>query len=209
MNVKLCSALAVGLLSTAPALAAPVTLDFEGTTSFGFVTDFYNGGTDSGGASGANYLVSFGGDALAFKNDELGPYFSNPPSPDTIMAPVGADAALNRAQGFAGAVSFAYSAIESTIVNVFSDLNGAGIVLATFALAANAQSGCSDTAFCHWDAISMDVLGIAKSIQFGTAANVAMFDNLTLSPVPLPAAAWLLLSALGGLGTLARRKRMD
>jgi hypothetical protein len=37
------------------------------------------------------------------------------------------------------------------------------------------------------------------------AAGVVTFGMSSITPVPLPAAAWLLLSALGGLGALSRR----
>jgi hypothetical protein len=36
-------------------------------------------------------------------------------------------------------------------------------------------------------------------------ANYVYFDDITLTAVPLPATAWLLLSALGGLGLIGRR----
>ncbi|HKE92884.1 MAG TPA: VPLPA-CTERM sorting domain-containing protein [Povalibacter sp.] len=209
MNVKLIAAVAAGLLSAVPAFADPVTLDFEGAPSFASVDNFYGGG------AGTNVGVLFGGDALAFVNDELGPYFSNAPTPGTIMAPVGADAAMNVLAGFTGTASLFYSSTAATTVSIFSGLNGTGDLLGTFELAANAQNGCLDSPRCHWDFASLAFAGTAQSIQFGSAwsadpeiGTLAAFDNISVAPVPLPAAVWLLLSGLGGLTTLVRRRQL-
>jgi len=206
VNVKVFAAVAAGLLS-APAFATPITLDFEGATSFSSVNDFYNGGTDGAGASGSNYGIAFGGDALALSNDALGPYFSNAPTAGTVLNPVGNNAALNSFNGFTGQASFFYSASNATSVSIFSGLDGTGSMLGTFSLLANSQNGCSDTAFCNWDLASINFDGVAKSIQFGSAAGVAGFDNVSVTPVPLPAAAWLMLSGLGGMGLFRRKTR--
>jgi hypothetical protein len=207
VNFKVISVLAAGLLSAAPAFSAQVTLDFEGATGFSSLDGFYNGGTDTNGAAGTNYGISFGLDALAIANDALGPYYSNAPTPGAVMSAVGPDAALNSSAGFTGQTSFYYSSTASTSVSVYSGLNGEGTLLGTVALAANANTGCADTAFCFWDLASLNFAGVAHSIEFGSTAGLAGFDNVTVAPVPLPAAAWLLVSALGGVGTWARRKR--
>jgi hypothetical protein len=56
-----------------------------------------------------------------------------------------------------------------------------------------------------------DLSNLIGSIQFGIPAGglAAGFDNVTVAPAPLPAAAWLMLSALGGVGAWARRKRTN
>lgn len=214
MKLKLISALVAGLLSAAPSFANSVTLDFEGATSYGFISNFYNGGTDIPStnvtpASGVNYGISFGLDALALSNDELGTYYSNAPTPGTVLSIVGSgtDAAMNSLSGFTGQVSFSYSSNTATTVGVYSGLNGTGTLLDSFTLSANATNDCSDTSFCHWDLATLDLgSNIAQSIQFANIAGVAAVDNVTVNAVPLPAAAWLLVSALGSLGVV-RRKR--
>jgi hypothetical protein len=210
VNVKLIPALAAGLLCAAPTFAAPITFDFEGVTSLASIGNYYNGGTDAAGNSGSNLGTSFGDDALGLTNDELGPYYSNAPTPGGVMAAVGPNASLNMEWGFVGETSFWYSAAEETAVSVWSGLNGTGELLGTLLLSANAQSnGCSDTAFCYWSLASLSFSGIAQSIQFGIESGSLApgFDNVSVTAVPAPAAAWLMLSALGGLGVWTRRRR--
>jgi hypothetical protein len=206
VKIKFISALvATGLLSS-PAFAEVVTLDFEGATSFGYVTHYYNGGTDTGGAAGPNYGISFGLDAMALANDELGPYHENAPSPGTVLAATGAVSTMNVANGFAGTASFYYSATAATSVRVFSEVDGGGSLLGTFNLAAT-PGGCTvASAFCLWELTSLEFAGTAKSLMFGDAAGVAAFDNVTVNAVPLPAAGWLLLSAMGGFGVWRRKQ---
>jgi hypothetical protein len=203
MKLKLIPALVAGVLCAAPAYSA--VIDFEGASSFASVAGYYGGGTDGNGASGTDYGVLFGGGALAVANDELGPYFSNAPSPGTVMTVVDPDATMNVAVGFSNQASFFYSSSADATIRLYSGLDGSGSLLGTFTLLGNAQNGCSDTTFCNWAQALLNFNGVAKSIMFGDAAGVAMFDNIQVAPVPLPAAAWLLLSALGGLGLLRRK----
>lgn len=193
MKLSFITPLVAALLAAGPVAAAPFTIDFESVTGFDPVGNQYS-------ALGVN----FGGDALGVVNDAAGPYFSNAPSPVGVMTPVGPDATMNADEGF-GFFSFWYSSAEriADAVQVWSELDGQGTLLASFNLAANAQLGCDDTAYCHWDRLSASWSGLARSVTFGNAVGVG-FDNL--STVPEPTSAALAALALAGLATRRRRR---
>lgn len=199
MKTKLIPLMAAGFLAAAPAFAADVMIDFDGPASFDSIGDYYNGDVLDLG-------VSFGLDALAIQNDDLGPYFSNAPSPLGVMAPVGAEAAMNFAAGFTAA-SFWYSSTDLAVVGVYSGLNGTGDLLAAFALVPNADYQCSDSPYCNWGYVATAFNGVAKSITFGDAAGVAGIDNLTISAVPEPSETLLLTLGLAGLIGWVRRNK--
>jgi hypothetical protein len=207
MKLNLIPVLLAGLLSAAPAFSATtVTIDFEGTTSFASILDYYNGGVDGGNASGANLGVSFGGDALSIANDDAGTYFSGNSS-STVMAVWDTAATMNVAAGFSGSASFSYSSpsVANTSVSVWSELGGTGTNLGTFDLSGNSAS-CTDPTHCSWSLASLSFSGVAKSITFGNAVGVD-FDNITITAVPEPSEALMLALGLGVVSQVVRRAR--
>lgn len=209
MKSRSIAILAAGLLSASPAFAASLTIDFDGPTSFASIDRFYSGGTDSAGAAGPDLGVVFGPDALGLQNDELGPYFSNAPSPIGVMTAVGPSATLNYAGGFNGLASVYFSSTAAATVAIWSGLNGTGTELGSFVLTGNATDGCTDSPFCNWSLASFDIgdLGIARSITFGSAASLGAFDNLTINTVPEPGPGMAFAVGVAMIGFAARRRR--
>jgi hypothetical protein len=140
-------------------------------------------------------------------------------------------AALNFASGFS-AISFDYSvednnannpainqiantpAYQSDTVDVWSGVNGTGSLLGQILLTPVASPVACQTRgdlFCNWQQASISNLPVtAESVTFGpnSASAFTEFDGVQVSAVPLPASAWLLLSAMGGLATLGRRRQL-
>jgi len=195
-------------MTAAPAFSNTVTVDFEGAGGgFGSIADYYNFGTDipvNGTPSTGPYLgLHFGLDLAGIAGSED---VANAPGPgNTVMAVAGAggDYAMTSVLCF-NALSFAYSATNNTSVTV----SFTGGSTQTYNLAAT-DSTCELTgpAFCVWSLATLDLGGrVATAVDFADTSGVAGFDNLSVNNVPLPAGVWLLVSALGGLGVL-RRKR--
>lgn len=193
---------ALAALSALPASAEVVTIDFDGPTSFSPVADYY-------AAKG----VVFSEGALALSNDGMadtpsGSYYTNAPSMGGVMFTFDIPAYLNFAQGFAGEISLFYSAASALAggITVYSGLNGTGSILGTIDFAANANAGCAESTFCHWDQIALAFQGTGRSIAFSNGATAA-FDNVSLNAVPEPQTYALMLAGLAALGAVVRRKR--
>ena len=210
--MKISHAAALALCAATPVFAqSTVTLDFEGAVGYvNSIAEYYNGGSDAAGHAGPNYGVSFTDAAVALSNDALGPYYSNAPSPATVMFGFDSSAIMNVAKGFVSRLTFFYSSSASTLdaVNIYSGLNGTGTLLASASIFGNAGLGCSDTAFCRFDLTSVKFAGIAKSVSFGGNAPFVVYDNVTITTVPEPGTYLLLAAGLLAV-VLAKRRRGD
>lgn len=208
--MKLLSTLAVALFAAAPVMAQTVTLDFEGAPGYvNAIGNFYNGGTDSLGQSGPNYGVSFTDALVGLSNDALGPYYSNAPSPLTVVFGFDSSAFMNVVGGFFGRLDFEYSATNAvaSAVSIYSGLNGTGALLGSASLLGNAQLGCSGSAFCNFDALSVRFAGIGRSIAFGSDAPNVLYDNIAITPVPEPETYLLMFAGLAAVMGAHRRRR--
>ena len=204
-KLTLIGALAAGLLSTAGASAATINLDFTGATSNASVNNFYNGGTDSAGASGTNYGVGFAPSVLDLTNDADFTYFTGGPSNSAIYVNPGDVAGvMNVASGFTGSLALSYSSLGATTVNIWSGLNGTGTEQ-SFVLASNDDS-CSSGA-CNWTTTSLTFFGTAQSVDFGSNDGQSLYTGIGITPVPLPASGLLMLFGSAGLGLFRSRRR--
>lgn len=219
----ICSLAVLAAMATS-SFAAPVVLDFEGAGNGAQLLQFYNGGTDSQGNSGANVGISFGSTAQALVDSDAGGTFSfaNEPSPSTVLSFLhSTSGVINYAGGFMTGFSFSYSAVRPVTVTLYDGLNATGGVLGTLTLPAQAlNDGCIGDptgSFCNWTAASTGFGGTARSIGFAVAQGAAMFDNFSFdSPatgqeenqIPLPGTLLLSAPALTGLAWVRRRHGM-
>lgn len=218
---KICALLitcaAVTAAVATPAHAAVVILDFTGvatTSNSTTVGGFYNGGTSGNGNSGINYGVEFSNNALAINN------YNGCCEPDAALGregilffQSGGAVTVNYAAGFDTGFSFFYSSNSDATINVYDGLGGTGSVLASLALAKQANQNCAPGStgfYCNWTPIGVNFAGVARSIDFGGGANFVAYDNITFGSalvggaVPEPRTWAMMLLGFGFVGGAMR-----
>ncbi len=226
-NVSLALGLALG---AAHANADTVTLPLGSEHTGAFVENYFNGGSDSvpSDGTGPNLGIAFSSNADVQKAGSnaatgAGKFENNPSGQSEILyfssANPATPNALNYAAGFTG-LSFNYalsansSQFNGGVVNIWSGLDGTGTLLDSLTLnAASTTVACSTRldAYCTWSTASTGALAnVAMSATFATntTAQFTEFDGIQLTtPVPVPAAAWLMVSGCLGFMGFARRRR--
>ncbi|MGO9243685.1 MAG: VPLPA-CTERM sorting domain-containing protein [Verrucomicrobiia bacterium] len=111
-----------------------------------------------------------------------------------------------------GQIGSALQTLNSTVTR--TDTNAVINPLTTFTsngtvtLTAGQRYWVSVTGFAgDWNFVAFDYQPVYLSGTYVTTGTFAPSLQVTVAPVPLPAAAWLMLSGLGGLGALARNRQ--
>jgi hypothetical protein len=184
---------ALPLASLSHTQAAPVSLDFAlpdvnaGGTAYEEILDYYNGGTDQYGSSGANYGISFTSTALALGQYALYPTLSNtgnePGGGNGMIFLSGSADVMNVAAGFNTGFSFYYAAAFAGSISVYSGLNGTGTLLATLTLPAVGVQDVTEPYYGleGWTPIGVSFSGTAESVDFSGTANYIAFADVTLN----------------------------
>ena len=213
---------AIASAAIAAPASATVTMNFESISALSGIQilNFYNGGTASNGATGANLGVSFATNATTLCLNTPGHPCSaasrgglgDPASALTgMLFQTGTSTSLSDTAGFTSGISFFYVANAAGTVQIFDGVNGTGNLLASLGLSTNAV-GCRapyNADFCPFSLATLGFSGTGRSVVFGGTAGHIVFDDISLGVVSLPEpASWaMMLIGFAAAGSVLRRNR--
>jgi hypothetical protein len=194
-------------LAIAPAIASAATtlVDFEHAWQFDAIDNTY-------AASGVTFT-----NVIGVSNDASFTYYSSAPSMLGV-AQVQLDGVINTTSymnvdaGVESAISFYYSTPAAVLgaVRAYSGLNGTGTLLGTLDLVANVVNVTPEglPAYDNWTLTSFNFTGVAHSFDLTASANLVGLDNISVSAVPEPTGAGLVLAGLAPIviGVVRRRR---
>jgi hypothetical protein len=170
-------------------------MTFQGLKQFEQVASYYNGGVGSmGSGPGPAFGVTYTPNASVLTNGTS--YAGEPSAPEVMLllnsnAPGGQpiSATMDVPSGFISSLVLFYGSIGATqSVQVFSGLDGTGMMLASMALA---QTSMTTTAI-FTGPITIPFSGVAQSAVFNGGNNQVVFDNIQINTVPEPQSLALL-----------------
>lgn len=193
------------------ASAEIVTLTFEGLGDNTDVLNYYNSGfAGDGTGPGPNFGVQFISGARSVVDSDAGGSgnIANEPSGQTALFFFSVNSAImNVPGGFVDGFGTLFSTIAETgFIEIFSEVDGGGQLLATIelpALGTTVGGGDPTGDFNRWNAVGAAFSGTARSVRISGTANTIAFDNITFGAVPAPGVAGLALA----LGVSCGRRR--
>ena len=187
------TAAAIALALFAGQAQAQIHINFDSLTTGAEIQNYYNGGTDNLGETGPNFGVAFFG-WLTTTN------FGETSEPNLAYA---ADnpSIIDVSAGFSHQLAFTQGFFKPGNVSIYSGLDGAGSLLASYDLPAS-----DPFAFAP---IRLAFAGIAESVVFNDfdgGGNLGI-DDLQIGGIPEPATWTMILLGVGGVGAALRSNR--